>query len=112
MSELKDKLEKLDKVEPETFTTDYTDTVKIPSQYRKVISEHRKSLIDIKNDLVKKTALLEAEQMKIDCLLTFFNKTMGETVNLEDAAHWNIDEKASTATFEGTPNESEDDTKE
>ena len=37
---------------------------------------------------------------------------MGETVNLEDAAHWNIDEKASTATFEGTPNESEDEAKE
>lgn len=73
MSELQDKIESLDKVEPETFTMDYNDTVEIPSQYKEVIAEHRKSLIDIKNDLVKKTALLKAEQMKIDCLLSFFN---------------------------------------
>ena len=109
MSELKDKIEELDKV---TFTTDYNDTVEIPNQYRKVIAEHRKSLVDIKNDLIKKTALLEAEQMKIDCLLTFFNKSMSGAVDLEDAAHWDVDENLSTATFEGTPNESEDDTKE
>ena len=73
MSELQDKIESLDKVEPETFTMDYNDTVEIQSQYKEVIAEHRKSLIDIKNDLVKKTALLKAEQMKIDCLLSFFN---------------------------------------
>jgi len=73
MSELQDKIESLDKVEPKTFTMDYNDTVEIPSQYKEVIAEHRKSLIDIKNDLVKKTALLKAEQMKIDCLLSFFN---------------------------------------
>jgi len=73
MSELQDKIKSLDKVEPETFTMDYNDTVEIPSQYKEVIAEHRKSLIDIKNDLVKKTALLKAEQMKIDCLLSFFN---------------------------------------
>ena len=73
MSELQDKIKSLDKVEPETFTMDYNDTVEIPSQYKEVIAEHRKSLIDIKDDLVKKTALLKAEQMKIDCLLSFFN---------------------------------------
>ena len=73
MSELQDKIKSLDKVEPKTFTMDYNDTVEIPSQYKEVIAEHRKSLIDIKNDLVKKTALLKAEQMKIDCLLSFFN---------------------------------------
>ena len=112
MSELKDKIEKLDEVDPQTFTTDYNDTVEIPNQYRKVIAEHRKSLVDIKNDLMKKTALLEAEQMKIDCLLTFFNKSMSGTVDLENAAYWGVDENLSTATFEGTPNESEDDTKE
>ena len=73
MSELQDKIKSLDKVEPKTFTMDYNDTVEIPSQYKEVIAEHRKSLIDIKDDLVKKTALLKAEQMKIDCLLSFFN---------------------------------------
>ena len=52
MSELQDKIKSLDKVEAETFTMDYNDTVEIPSQYKEVIAEHRKSLIDIKNDLV------------------------------------------------------------
>ena len=41
MSELQDKIEKLDKVEPETFTTDYTDTVKIPSQYKRQLCQKR-----------------------------------------------------------------------
>ena len=112
MSELKDKIEELDKVEPETFTTDYNDTVEIPNQYRKVIAEHRKSLIDIKNDLIKKTALLEAEQMKIDCLLSFLKDAMMANVDLEDAAIWTVDENLTTATLDGSPIDSEADAEE
>ena len=116
MSESTDKIKEIDTEKVKTFTANSSDSVEIPSQYKRVISEHHKSLVEIKMDLINKTALLEAEQMKIDCLLTFFDQAINENrealFSSSDSATWVADDGANSATVEEDPKNSEASTEE
>tara|TARA_R100000655_G_scaffold21217_4_gene43579 strand:+ start:34328 stop:34672 length:345 start_codon:yes stop_codon:yes gene_type:complete len=114
MSELEDKIKEMDTVDSKTFTTD-SDRIEIPNQYKQVILDHQKSLVEIKKDLVTKTALLQQEQMKIDCLINFFSETIkkeGDFVSTTNTATWTVDDKVSTATLKEESNNSEGNTEE
>jgi hypothetical protein len=116
MSESIDEPKEIDAENSKTFTANSSDSVEIPNQYEQVIADHHKSLVDIKKDLMNKTALLGAEQMKIDCLLTFFdqaiNKNKEALFSSSDSATWVVDDGVNSATATEEPDNSEDNTKE
>jgi len=116
MSESTDKTKEIDTENVKTFTANSSDSVEIPSQYEQVITDHHKSLVDIKKDLINKTALLGAEQMKIDCLLAFFdqaiNKNREALFSSSDSASWVVDDGVYSSAVEEDPNNSEASTEE
>ena len=114
MSESTDKTKEIDTGNVKTFTANSSDSVEIPSQYKRVISDHHKSLADIKKDLINKTTLLVAEQMKIDCLLNFFDRAIDKEVlfSSSDSASWVVDDGVNSSTVKEEPNNSEANTEE